>query len=390
MSSSDFHRSTTVPWKKISDRLDQKYTILGTFDLCAYDANMSALYAELSQFLSRTFTPDEKIVFCHFETDFYLNNTGFTVYNLQVILNLLDISQSACIMLTLSYGVENEVHTAGRVICNDHYPMQVVANSYVTLVSTPDPALGVQNNFDQIEFPFLCLNGRERTHRIMVLCLMESLGILDKGIVTWNFAVTQNSLHKELPTTTPVPGVLLSTIPFMPINDRVCWNSELKEIYNQHYTKFIGKSSTHSLMSLYSSLEEVDWFDLEQGFAKSFLYVATETVFDYPNQLISEKIFKSFINRRPFVVVGPAYTLKRLHQLGFKTFDRIIDESYDDIADPSDRLLAVTDIVSTVSNYTVTELQQLAQDIEDIIEYNYDYYCNHYCKTDLDRLLETL
>lgn len=388
--SSNFYRSGTVPWPEISNHLYSKYNVLGIFDLCAYDADMSALYADLLKFQSRAFASNEKIVFYHFETDFYLNGTGFTVYNLQVILNALDISQSACIMLTLSYGIEEEIHSTGRCICNDSYPMQVVANSYVTLVSTSTPSLGVQNNFDQIEYPFSCLNGRERTHRVMLLCLLEELNLLDKGIVTWNFAVQQNPLQKEVRKNNNFTKVLLSTTPFVPINDRIFWSPKLKETYNQHYSKFIGQTSTHNDISLYSNFEEVGWFDLEPGFAKSFLYVSTETVFDYPNQLVSEKIFKSFINRRPFVVVGPPNTLKRLHELGFKTFDRIIDESYDTIIDPSERMLAVVNIISNISKKSVAELRDLANTIEDIIEYNYDYYCNHYCKTDLNRLLETL
>lgn len=389
-----YYPGALEPWTEISSHLNQKYKILGTFNLSTYDKNMFALYEDLREFQSREFSPDEKIVFYHFETDFYLNGTGFTIYNLQLVLNKLDISQSGCIMLTLAYGIENEVHQQGCIICNDSYPMKIVANSYVMIVSTPYPDQSIQNNFDQITFPFLCLNGAERSHRVMMLCLLSEYGLLNKGIVTWNFGDAKNSLDKKLPNTSNPAShmTLLSTIPYLPVNDQIPWNSNLRLIYNQHYTKFVDQTQTHPDASLHTfrSAEGTDWCAVEKGFNKSFLYVATETVFDYPNQFITEKIFKAFINRRPFIVVGPAGTLKQLRQLGFKTFDRIIDESYDNIIDPSERLLAVANIVANISKHTILELQQLAHNIEDIIDYNYDYYCNHYCKTDLDRLLETL
>lgn len=389
-----YHPGALEPWTEISEHLNQKYQILGTFNLSAYDQNMFALYEDLKGFKSYSFAPNQKIIFYHFETDFYLNGTGFTVYNLQTILNNLDISQSGCIMLTLAYGIEKEIRQLGINICNDTYPMQVVPNSYVMIVSNPFPDQDIQNNFDKIEYPFMCLNGAERSHRVMLLCLLADCELLNKGIVTWNFGERKSSLDKKLPEkTNAVDRIsLLSTIPYMPVNDLICWNSELRQIYNRHGIKFIKQSHTHPDASLHTHRSEqgTNWCTTEKAFVKSFLYVATETVFDYPNQFVTEKIFKSFINRRPFVVAGPAHTLKRLHMLGFKTFDRIIDESYDELDNPSERISAVAAIVADISKRPVTELQQMAESISDIIEYNYDYYCNHYCKTDLNRLLETL
>jgi hypothetical protein len=383
------------PWPDLTDCLNQKYQILGTFDLAHYDANMPGLYADLSGYRSREFLPNERIVFYFFEPDFYLNNTGFTVYNLQVILNALDISQSACIMLTLSYGVEKEIHQLGQDICNDHYPMKVVTNSYVQLVANPTPRLDIKNNFDQINMPFLCLNGIERNHRVMFLCLLEELGVLDQGIVTWNFGVFKKEMLKTQKQVVDHPHnlTLLTTVPFMPVNDRIIWNHNLKQIYNRHYVKFSNQIQTHPDVSWFGDFPDQgrDWCNaIEPGFAKAFLYVATETVFDYPHQLVTEKIFKSFINRRPFVVVGPAGMLQQLHRMGFKTFDQIIDESYDLIDDPSERIARVADIVADIAKKSVSELQELAVQVEDIINHNYDYYCNHFCKANLAQLLKTL
>lgn len=50
-----------------------------------------------------------------------------------------------------------------------------------------------------------------------------------------------------------------------------------------------------------------------------------------------EKIVKPILCRRPFIVIGPQGYLNELRSLGFQTFDPVIDESYDQIADDQER-----------------------------------------------------
>jgi len=51
------------------------------------------------------------------------------------------------------------------------------------------------------------------------------------------------------------------------------------------------------------------------------------------HSFFTEKIAKPMLARRPFVVLANQYYLRRLRQLGFKTFDGVVDESYDTTAD---------------------------------------------------------
>lgn len=50
---------------------------------------------------------------------------------------------------------------------------------------------------------------------------------------------------------------------------------------------------------------------------------------DWNVPMICEKVSKALIMGRPFVVVGPQNYLANLRNLGFQTFDSVIDESYD-------------------------------------------------------------
>jgi hypothetical protein len=44
---------------------------------------------------------------------------------------------------------------------------------------------------------------------------------------------------------------------------------------------------------------------------------------------VSEKSFKPLAHRHPFMIYGTPGTLKHLRELGFQTFDHVIDETYD-------------------------------------------------------------
>jgi len=67
-------------------------------------------------------------------------------------------------------------------------------------------------------------------------------------------------------------------------------------------------------------------------FLNSWVTVVTEThAFDEPHHVfISEKTVKPINSLHPFMVLGHRGTLKELHKMGYKTFDGLIDESYDD------------------------------------------------------------
>ncbi len=66
--------------------------------------------------------------------------------------------------------------------------------------------------------------------------------------------------------------------------------------------------------------------------------VVTETVFYDEKLHLTEKIFKPIVTKRPFILVAAAGNLAYLKSYGFKTFDRWIDESYDNETDHDVRI----------------------------------------------------
>ncbi len=56
---------------------------------------------------------------------------------------------------------------------------------------------------------------------------------------------------------------------------------------------------------------------------------------------LTEKVFKAIKNCQPFVIAGACGSIKQLREMGYRTFDTVIDHSYDTIEDPTERWEAV-------------------------------------------------
>lgn len=82
----------------------------------------------------------------------------------------------------------------------------------------------------------------------------------------------------------------------------------------------------------------------------------------------TEKIVKPILARRLFIVFGGRHYLKNLHRLGFKTFDGIIDESYDDEVDYVKRGQRITKQIEYLLNQ---DQQTILDQVKPITEHNY-------------------
>jgi hypothetical protein len=105
----------------------------------------------------------------------------------------------------------------------------------------------------------------------------------------------------------------------------------------------------------------------------SFAHVVTETVYDDHRIHLTEKIFKPIVLQQPFLLVGSKGGLKYLKEYGFRTFDKIWDESYDDLPELQ-RLLAVADICEKINSWNQDELMEAQYAVKDIVEHNHAWF----------------
>lgn len=112
---------------------------------------------------------------------------------------------------------------------------------------------------------------------------------------------------------------------------------------------------------------------LQESFYKNIaLDIVTESVFHYPYPFISEKTFRPIACKRMFLLVAPAGTLAALKSRGFRSFDDIIDESYDEIQDPEQRFLKIVSEIDRFCQMPLEDIKSYYRDHRDLFDYNFD------------------
>jgi len=69
-------------------------------------------------------------------------------------------------------------------------------------------------------------------------------------------------------------------------------------------------------------------------------------------------------------MVSSPHTLKYLHELGFKTFDKWWDESYDLEEDNEKRLEKICELILKISKFSIKKCKLIYDDMIPILKYN--------------------
>jgi len=102
--------------------------------------------------------------------------------------------------------------------------------------------------------------------------------------------------------------------------------------------------------------------------------VVLETLFDDSRLHLTEKILRPIAVGQPFLLAATHGSLQYLRDYGFKTFAPIIDESYDLIEDPLQRLHSLVDSMKKINNWTPVEKERNMQEIFKIAQYNKTHF----------------
>jgi len=97
---------------------------------------------------------------------------------------------------------------------------------------------------------------------------------------------------------------------------------------------------------------------------------------------ITEKTFKPIMMEHPFVMVSTRHHMKNLRQIGFRTFDGLIDETYDGLEHTKDRIEAIH---QELGKLDLKRSRDLYQGSREICRHNRDHLMNLQgrCKFDL-------
>lgn len=117
-------------------------------------------------------------------------------------------------------------------------------------------------------------------------------------------------------------------------------------------------------------------------------HIVTETVFYHDKLHLTEKVFKPIVAQRPFMLAAAPGNLSYLKSYGFETFDRWIDESYDTIADPDQRLQAIVDQTQRLCSMSTSDLQQMHREMQPVLEHNFNHMYGDFKKTIVNELVD--
>jgi hypothetical protein len=161
-------------------------------------------------------------------------------------------------------------------------------------------------------------------------------------------------------------------------------------------SKALIRQNMHHLVSLPWSLDHVTVNgDLSARFGHqeyrlwqhSLWHVVNETVFYDAKLHLTEKVFKPIVAGRPFVLAAAPGNLAYLRSYGFQTFDRWIDEGYDMIQDPDQRLDAIVEALDPFAAMTVSQLESVHQDMLPVLQYNKQHFFGRFREIIVDEML---
>ena len=109
---------------------------------------------------------------------------------------------------------------------------------------------------------------------------------------------------------------------------------------------------------------------LENQYRQIFVDIVCETYFSGNTFFITEKTLRPMAYRRPFILQGPRHFLKNLKKLGFQTFDRWWDESYDQDSWEY-KHIAIAELIHTISQWSLDKLLTVYNEMSEVLEVNY-------------------
>jgi hypothetical protein len=110
-------------------------------------------------------------------------------------------------------------------------------------------------------------------------------------------------------------------------------------------------------------------------YAESYFSIITEGDYnDIDRQAFTEKVLKCFLFKHPFIVIGLQDTLKLLRELGFMTFNDVINEKYDTLTFAKHRFESAIKEIKKLNSYNIHELRDLYNELQPILDYNREHY----------------
>ena len=220
----------------------------------------------------------------------------------------------------------------------------------------------------------LILNRRLHLHRKIFLSLIMYDNIFDSNLISFDFDFEKNRVgdfKQEIYTDRYVDFNFLINKSNV---QEYLFNNSIKNKILLGYSKL--KEKNKNLLDV-DNFNGIDGRELEIDdknlYKETCFSVITETeMFSNHDRYITEKTIKPIQQLHPFIILGPSGTLEYLKKLGFKTFDKWWDESYDLEENSSKRLIMVYNLFKQLNDKSFDEWNKIYKEMKKILIYNRD------------------
>lgn len=354
------------------------FDLVGIYDMGHYDYDMGRLYWQLKESVgqSPTFAGNQRLVFVHDDLDFFFdrNCVPVTLYNLQLILKELDISNNFCIVISNLPNYDRYTRMAQTQLTTDSHPIQAITSLLTSVMDFEIKPVSLQAG--QAERLFSAQSRMSRFHRTYFMSQLYAENLLEYGLAGYHNMPPQSDLDQyhefnQPPELRPTPCHFLTLNPFVRDNPTVL----IRRPQNQDRVRIFQQT----VPRLQNYEEDLNIMDKEAAnglqntvIPRALIYIGLETTVNTPEPFMTNITFKGIVNLRPFIPVGCPGILRYLRQQGFKTFGDYWDESYDDENDFETRVDMIIDILRSWKKRK--DFSNVLKHMKPILDHNFNHY----------------
>ena len=209
----------------------------------------------------------------------------------------------------------------------------------------------LEHNCSDKDFVYLCYNRHWNENRQYFVYELWRAGILDCGLVSLPQADEQQRRD---------------------INNPLYWSHWVASMLDMNEAAGYPPDYLNRLPLVLDNPTFENMAHVSNGghFLQSYISVVTETWGDNTSAFFTEKIYKSITAEHPFMVLAGQHYLRHLRTQGFKTYDGIIDESYDLEPHEGNRARMIVAELRRISRMSKEQLNEFWLATREIAEYN--------------------
>jgi len=174
--------STKHITKNVLDIINKKFDIIDSIEFKDFDYDFSVLKSFFKRNYKEYYSPDEKILVEHMDTDYYFDEctVGVNLRNFFQLLNENDIPPSVLILYTNHFGLQKEIDLLCKLFDKNDRPLIIesfIGNNHWDNKAT----INVNHDFNKINYNAMCIMNEIRSHRS---ALYHSLKCIDDSKIT--------------------------------------------------------------------------------------------------------------------------------------------------------------------------------------------------------------